>query len=64
MKNYKKKRFADKVLPCFFNIRLKPFDPNADIAAAPSGYFDKQTGGSPQSKQAATPSEAEENPFG
>lgn len=23
MKSYKKKRFGDKVLPCFFNIRLK-----------------------------------------
>jgi phage/plasmid-associated DNA primase len=61
MKNYKRKRLGDKIVYCFFNIRLKPFDPDADMAA-PSGYFDKEKGETP-TRRYVSKEEPEENPF-
>ncbi|MDR0835269.1 MAG: hypothetical protein LBN11_01640, partial [Tannerella sp.] len=66
MKNYKKKRFQDnKILPCFFNIRLKEWVDEADRPAL-QGNFDKQSVDEKlQKKQEVEKqqSETEENPF-
>jgi phage/plasmid-associated DNA primase len=64
MKNYKPRRFGDKILPCFFNIKLKPFDENAE-RPAPHGYYDKQTGDLPAKQKRVQDEQSimEENPF-
>jgi phage/plasmid-associated DNA primase len=61
MKNFKKHRIGDKVLSCFFNIRLKPFDPTADMGV-PSSIFDKEKSVFPSPRKNVQ-NEPEENPF-
>jgi phage/plasmid-associated DNA primase len=67
MKNYKKKRFPDnKILPCFFNIRLKEWVEDAERPPL-QGNFDKESvDASLKKKQEAQKQEpeTEENPFG
>jgi phage/plasmid-associated DNA primase len=68
MKNYKKKKFGDKALPCFFNIKLKPWDENSE-RPAPQGFFDTETVSESKGKKVGTKAQTqteppeEENPF-
>jgi phage/plasmid-associated DNA primase len=69
MKNYKQKKVKkfgkETPVPCFFNIRLKPWDEDAD-RPSPQGFFDRDAG-KKTAREDREPEtgqqQAEENPF-
>jgi hypothetical protein len=66
MKNYKKKRFPDnKILPCFFNIRLKEWTDETRGVMLQGDMSDHAMDDSFGKKQPARQQEpeTEENPF-